>query len=58
MVDVDQYYSELYEKVSLQLAPLCDSEKLALADSSYDQMASTRTEGGEEALVAQLIVGI
>ena len=46
VVDVEKYYSELYENVSFQLAPLCDQQSLAAADPSFDQIINTRTEGG------------
>lgn len=46
MVDVSKYYSELYEKVSLQLAPLCTEASIAGADPSLDFIIKTRTEGG------------
>ena len=45
VVDVDKYYSEMYEKVSLQLAPLCSPESMAESDATHD-FTSTRTEGG------------
>ena len=45
VVDVDKYYSEMYEKVSLQLAPLCSPESIAEANAAHD-FTSTRTEGG------------
>ena len=45
VVDVDKYYSEMYEKVALQLAPLCSPESMAEADATHD-FTSTRTEGG------------
>ena len=46
VVDVEKYYSELYENISFQLAPLCDKDSLAAADASFDQIINTRTEGG------------
>ena len=48
VVDVEKYYSELYENISFQLAPLCDQDSLAAADPSFDQIINTRTEGGIE----------
>jgi len=45
VVDVDKYHSEIYEKVSLQLAPLCSNDSIAEADATHDNIIKTRTEG-------------